>query len=235
MALPKVLMDLARDPDIAPEKFAALVELYQDEADKDAEEAFVSAFLKMQGALPVIDERGTIEYRDGRRGTYARNEDIQIAIGPILATCGFSLTFTTDHPSPNAIRVTGLLTHRKGHTRTSSFESPTDTSGGKSSAQGRGSIISYGHRYTTVDLLNLVTRGEDNDGAAPVVEPDRGPEPCGWRSFQDAVMHAAIEGSTALAAAWASGDDAMRAYMGLQAWNDLKVVAEARDKANAIL
>mgnify|MGYP001614612331 CR=1 FL=1 len=233
MALPKVLMDLARDSDIAPEKFAALVELYQDEADKDAEEAFVSAFLKMQGALPVIDERGTIEYRDGRRGTYARNEDIQIAIGPILATWGFSLTFTTDHPSPNAIRVTGLLTHRKGHTRTSSFEAPTDTSGGKSSAQGRGSIISYGHRYTTVDLLNLITRGQDDDGAS-----DRSVAKisAGLLAQFPKLCAAAAMGAAPLADEWnALGEDG-RMLVSASDWDVLKRMADVCDEArDAIL
>lgn len=165
MSLPKSLLALASDPHVHPDKFAALIAAYHDEQKITASLAFHAAFLKMQPEIPVIDENGSIEYRDGRKGTYATNEDIQIAIAPILNRHGFTLTFSTQYPSQYAIRVEGILTHKKGHSRSSFFESNADSSGGKTFAQGRGSIISYGHRYTTGDLLNLVTKGADNDGA----------------------------------------------------------------------
>jgi hypothetical protein len=40
-----------------------------------------------------------------------------------------------------------------------------DSSGGKNNIQGMGSSFSYGKRYTTTALLNIVTEGEDDDGA----------------------------------------------------------------------
>lgn len=149
-----------------PENIVALSDAYFRDQSHKAELAFNASFIRLQAELPIIDEQGHIEYRDGRTGTYALNEDIQDAIHPFLNKWGFTLHFETAHPDPHRIAVTGVLTHKRGHARRSTFESGADTTGGKSVAQGRGSILSYGHRYTTVDLLNLVTRGVDNDGAS---------------------------------------------------------------------
>lgn len=229
--LPKFLLDCAKDKDIDPQKFAALVAAYHVEKAHDAELDFVAAFHKMIPDLPVIDEHGTITYRDGRTGTYALNEDIQTAVGPILWRHGFSLTFVTEHPSPSTVRVTGVLTHKKGHTRTSAFESSADTTGGKSHAQGRGSIMSYGHRYTSIDLLNLVTRGVDDDGAgsAKPSTDDDAPMPDGYRAFLAALQSAAVVGTDALFEVWGAGTFDQRARVPHQVWVDLKAVAEVRD------
>lgn len=232
MALPKTLLDLARDPNVAPDKFAALVQAHHDDVTRKAEAAFVAAFHQMAPDLPVIHEGNTITYRDGRTGTYAANEDIQLAVLPILWKHGFTLSFETTYPG-SAIRVDGILTHRKGHTRRSSFESGTDTSGGKTLAQGRGSIISYGHRYTTIDLLNLITRGQDDDGAS-----DRSVAKisAGLLAQFPKLCAAAAIGSAPLADEWnALGEDG-RMLVSAADWDVLKRMADVRDEArDAIL
>ncbi|WP_409524602.1 ERF family protein [Pseudomonas sp.] len=43
---------------------------------------------------------------------------------------------------------------------------PLDTSGSKNAVQAVGSSTSYGKRYVMSALLNLTTRGEDDDGHA---------------------------------------------------------------------
>ena len=175
---------------------------YRDQATK-ADAAFTAAFLKMQPEIPIIDETGEIVYRDGRKGTYAQNEDIQAAIGPILQRHGFSLTFETSYPREFTIRVEGVLRHRRGHERRSAFESTADTSGGKTVAQSRGSILSYGHRYTTVDLLNIQTRGIDDDGRSGL--PSRfdptALSPDGRAAFA-VLLRAACDSPVVLAETW---------------------------------
>ena len=225
MALPKSLLDLARDPNVHPEKFAALVTAYHVEQEINATLAFQAAFLKMQPEIPVIDEHGTITYRDGRTGTYATNEDIQIAIAPILNRHGFTLTFSTQYPSQYAIRVEGILTHKKGHSKSSFFESQADGSGGKTFAQGRGSIISYGHRYCTVDLLNLVTKGEDNDGATggeglAFVNPET--LPTNARAVYYRLAEAATGGLGSLQSVWSELHQADRELIGVAAFEAIK-------------
>ena len=226
MSLPKSLIDMAKDTSIDAAKFAAIVEAHEHERRRSAEQAFVTAFLKMKPKLPIIDERGHIEYRDGRKGTYALNEDIQLVIEPILLAHGFMLTFETEHPSPNAIRVIGLLTHRKGHTRRSAFEAPADTSGGKTAPQARGSVLSYGHRYCSLDLLNLITRGIDNDGdtrtAGKVLTAQT------VAQFP-ALVAAAACGYDTLSDNWRTLPEDQRDSIPVEDWQTLKEIAQLKD------
>lgn len=201
---------------------------YLDQRQK-AEAAFNAAFLRMQSEIPIIDEKGEIEYRDGRKGTYAQNEDIQQAVGLILRGWGFYLTFETTYPREDVIHVEGILTHKRGHQRRSSFEAQTDTSGGKSHAQGRGSVISYGHRYTTVDLLNIITRGTDNDAqpgpnVISATTLSRFPQLCA----------AAAAGTVALQESWSGYAAADRLLIPQSEWNTLKRIASVQDQVNAV-
>ena len=78
---------------------------------------------------------------------------------------GFTLTFRTGRDD-DYITVTGILSHREGHSEETTMSLPVDMSGSKNAVQAVGSSTSYGKRYTTQALLNLTSRGEDDDGAA---------------------------------------------------------------------
>ena len=62
------------------------------------------------------------------------------------------------------ITVTGVLGHRDGHSEESTIPLPHDSSGSKNAVQAVGSSTSYGKRYTATLLLNIRTKGEDDDG-----------------------------------------------------------------------
>ncbi|MNO71030.1 ERF superfamily protein [compost metagenome] len=64
--------------------------------------------------------------------------------------------------------VTGILMHRAGHREQTTMLLPLDTSGSKNAVQALGSSVSYGKRYVLCALLNITTRGEDDDGNAAV-------------------------------------------------------------------
>ena len=130
---------------LSPESVVAYTAAYYQDQDRKAAVSFENAFRRLQADLPIIDEKGSIQYRDGRSGTYALNEDIQDAILPILQAHGFTLHFETVNPYNDGallVAVTGILTHKRGHRRSTCFESTADMSGGKTVAQSRGSIMS---------------------------------------------------------------------------------------------
>ena len=62
--------------------------------------------------------------------------------------------------------MTGVLRHAAGHKEAAELELPADSGGDKNSVQAVGSTMSYGQRYVARMLLNLTSRGEDDDGAA---------------------------------------------------------------------
>lgn len=158
---------LAGRPGVDVATIRELVLLQERILDRDAKAAFESAYAEMQPELPEIDEKGRIKNKDGTtRSTYAKLEDINIVIKPILKQFGFSIRHKTEWPAdkPKIIRVVGILSHRDGHRETSEFEAPADESDFRTDIQSEGSTVSYGRRYTTLDLLNITTRGVDNDG-----------------------------------------------------------------------
>ena len=60
--------------------------------------------------------------------------------------------------------ITAILSHREGHSEETTLTLDADKSGSKNAVQAVGSSISYGQRYAAVALLNITTRGMDDDG-----------------------------------------------------------------------
>ena len=158
---------LARDKTIDVEKLQGLITLQKDIMAVQARSAFTAAFSEMHPQLPTITKKGIIKNRAGDvQSRYAKLEDIQRAVNPILAAHGFTLRHRTEWPKekPGIIRVVGMLSHNQGHVEESAFEGPLDKSDYRTEIQSMGSTVSYGRRYTTIDLLNITQIGLDDDG-----------------------------------------------------------------------
>jgi hypothetical protein len=180
------------DPNADVAKLSALLDVNERILNRAAKAAFDSAYALMQPALPEIDEKGAIKKRDGSvQSRYARYEDIQTAVRPVLTTHGFSLRHRTEWPAdkPGIIRIVGILSHCDGHSEESAFEAKADASDFRSEVQSQGSTISYGKRYTTCDLLNIITRGIDNDG-----QGDKAQAPDGYDAWWTALQSVAENG-----------------------------------------
>lgn len=161
-SLMEVISRAASDPNTDVEKLERLMGLYERINDRGAKAAYFTALSEMQDQLPSIDERGEIKIGNGSQ-KYALWEDINKAIKPILTQHGFALSFRTGQ-NDNKITVTGVLSHKGGHSEETTIHLPSDTSGSKNAVQAVGSSTSYGKRYTTAALLNLTSGGEDDDG-----------------------------------------------------------------------
>lgn len=164
-------------PDVPVEKLEQMFALHQKVQAEASRRSFMAAFALMQPELPIIAKRGTISTNEKTaQGTktgnqiamskYALWEDICEGVMPILARHGFSLSFRIDQPTPDRVKVTGVLGHEAGHEESTSFALPIDNSGAKNNVQGWASSVSYGKRYTGMALLNIAARGEDDDGHA---------------------------------------------------------------------
>lgn len=162
----------ASDPSVDVAKMRELLGLQKELMAMQAEQQFVEAFDRLSMKLPRVKRNGTVEYRNKQTGAleksfnFAKWEDIDTAIRPLLQQEGFVLSFDTAprQGDGGGIIVTGTLSHIGGHRRTASIPLALDGSGGKNSIQGMGSTFSYGKRYTATALLNIVTESEDDDG-----------------------------------------------------------------------
>lgn len=163
---------LARDPNVDVDKLERLMAMQERVMAINRKAAFDAAFSQLQKAIPQIDEKGKVIVKGTLRSTYARLEDIHEVIKPILAQHGFAIRHRTEWPQDRKgiIRIVGILSHEQGHSEESTFEAPMDQSDFRSDIQSMGSTVSYGRRYTTLDLLNIATRNEDKDGQKRTVE-----------------------------------------------------------------
>lgn len=164
-ALISIIERAARDPSVDIDKLQRLMDMQERIMERNAKAAYAAALAAMQPELPVIVERGKIDIGRGKPQSYALWEDINETIKPILAKHGFGLSFRTGQEDGKVV-VTGILSHREGHSERTTMLLPVDGSGSKNAVQAVGSSTSYGKRYTASALLNLTSRGEDDDGKA---------------------------------------------------------------------
>jgi hypothetical protein len=162
-ALLQVIERMAVNPAVDVEKFERLMALQERMVARNAKTAYHAALAELQPKLPVIGERGEIKIRDQVQSRYALWEDVVRAIAPLLSEHGFALSFRVSRDTERQ-NVTGILSHRDGHSEETTLSLPIDNSGSKNGVQGIGSTVSYGKRYVTQALLNLVSSGDDDDG-----------------------------------------------------------------------
>lgn len=170
-AVMDIISRAASDPAMDVERLERLMNLYERIHDRDAKAAYTAALAAMQPRLPVISEKGKISIpgKEGKKGQetpYALWEDINDAIRPLLAEYGFCLSFRTGLHEDGRIKVVGVLGHREGHQEETTMILPHDSTGSKNAVQAIGSSTSYGKRYTAMALLNITSRGEDDNGKA---------------------------------------------------------------------
>lgn len=152
------------DPRVDPAKLSQLLDLKVRMDGIEAEQAYNRDFAAMKPRLPAIRKDGQVLQRDGGKlYSFARWENIQDVIEPILIEFGFSLSFMSE-PVPNGVMVVARLCHRQGHAVTSRMQLPPDKSANKNDLQGLGSSQSYGKRYLTIAMLDLKMIGMDDDG-----------------------------------------------------------------------
>ena len=157
-AIIQVIERAALNPDVDIDKMERLLQMQERVMDRQAMMAYSAAMAAMQTELPSIEERGQTN-----NGCYATLEDIVDTVRPILQKHGFAVSFRIQ-TQERGIQVTGVLMHKDGHREETSMLLPADMSGNKNAVQAFGSSTSYGKRYVLCALLNITTRGQDDNG-----------------------------------------------------------------------
>ncbi len=161
-----VIARAASDPNCDVSKMRELLGMHTELSKYAAKKSYYTALAEIQTEIPAIEERGGIKNKANEiQSTYALWEDVNEVIKPILAKYGMALSFRVGFQADKII-VTGVLSHKEGHCEETSIHLPSDTSGSKNAVQAVGSSTSYGKRYTAGALLNLTSRGADDDGKA---------------------------------------------------------------------
>lgn len=166
---PSVLQAIARaaaDPNVDVGKMTALLDMQERLLARQAEIEFNRDFAAATLEMPHITKRGVIDMGSKGKIAFATYEDLDRAIRPIEAQYGFIRSFSTDKSDIPGVLITLHLRHRAGHAIQSTRQLPPDPGPGRNGLQAIGSASSYGKRYLTKDIWNILTDGEDDDGTS---------------------------------------------------------------------
>ncbi len=160
------IADLARDPACDVEKLRALIAMQREVMAEQARIAFDAAMADAQAEMVPVLRSATNAHTKSR---YARLEDIDTAIRPLITRHGFSLTFDNPDQTVDGIVVTCAVAHRDGHVRSYKIAGARDDKGAQGNAnktpiQAIGSTISYLRRYLTCMIFNVALTNDDTDG-----------------------------------------------------------------------
>lgn len=171
----QMIQRAAADPAVDVDKMERLMQMHERFVDRQASAAFNAAMVRAQRRIKPVVKKA---FNAQTSSTYAKLEDIDKQISPEYTAEGFSLSFgTDDSPLAAHIRIICDVMHEDGHTKRYMMDLPLDSAGiaGKTNKTGvhaHGSTHSYARRYLTMDIFNVVTVNEDNDGNGdPPQEP----------------------------------------------------------------
>ncbi len=153
-----VIARAAADDTCNVEKMERLFALKERMDAQERERLFADALARIQAAAPRITQHGRTD-----KAKFAKLEDIDFAMRPLMADEGFSLSFDTELVDGKVLMI-GRLSHRAGHSEEKRLALPIDNGPGRNSIQAMGSTVSYGRRYLTKMFFNIIEVGEDNDG-----------------------------------------------------------------------
>lgn len=143
------------------EKLFALREKVKTE---QAKEAYVEALSKFQGDCPIIEKTKKVLNKDGRtiRYQYAPIDAIAEQIKKPLVENGLSYRWEVENKD-KMIKATAIITHKLGHSESSSFEIPIDSEGFMTAPQKYASALTFAKRYSLCNALGISTGEEDTD------------------------------------------------------------------------
>jgi hypothetical protein len=168
----------AANKDTDPTKLHALLDFYERVKNREAESAFNAAMVKVQSVLPPITKNGVILNKNQTvRSRYAKIEDIDHALKPILSEHGFACTYTVSWVGEKLLTVVLTIRHIGGHHTVQQFSVPYERNEYRTAAQDAGSANSFAKRYALVNAFNISTVDEDDDSqglrSQPITEQQK--------------------------------------------------------------
>lgn len=162
---------IEKDGDVS--QLDKLLDLQLKWEGEQARKAFADSMASAQAEMPAVFKD---RYNDQTQSWYATLESINNRITPVYTKHGFSLSFDTeDSPMEKCIRIVCRVLHYKGHREEFRYDQPIDDVGiagktNKTQVHARGSAMTYGRRYLTLMIFNIVASDEDDDGNSATTE-----------------------------------------------------------------
>lgn len=161
------LMDLIlkQGDTMDPAKISQLMDLHDRALARESKRKFDEDFVRMKPKLPKIIKT---HYNQQTNSKYAKLEDINLIIDPIIEPFGFGTACDLIAQTETSVTVEAQLIHNGGWTKKTAVTMPLDNKGPQGTVNKTGphatkSSIEYAKRTAICLLLNIST-GEDKDG-----------------------------------------------------------------------
>lgn len=153
------LVAMAIDRDLDIEKLRALIEMRNQQEERENKRAFDAAFARMQSQFETV--RRT---KKGHDYKYAPLEVLQKAYGPVISRNGFSYRWREEAIEGGGkrtiMRISGY-----GHAEENYFDAPKlEGTRAMNAVQVAGAMSTYGRRYTFLSGFGVIVEDEDDDG-----------------------------------------------------------------------
>lgn len=159
---PASLLSQAIDKGLTVDSLEKLMALQERWEANQSRKAFFEALATFQRKCPVLKKSKVVAFKDVKY-KYVPLPSIVNQIKNILSDCGLTYRWETKDENLN-LSVTCIITHKDGHSESTSMSAAADDSGSKNKIQSRGSAISYLQRYTLIGALGISSADDDNDG-----------------------------------------------------------------------
>jgi len=157
-------------------KIEKMIELQGLWSAIEAKKAYTLAMAEFKKNPPEIVKDRDVGFTSQKTGgktsySHATLGNVTNKINSSLSEYGLSAGWIIEQKE-SAITVTCRITHKLGHSESTSLTAQPDTSGNKNPIQAIGSTITYLERYTILALTGLATHDQDDDGeaAGPEIE-----------------------------------------------------------------
>lgn len=161
------LLKLAIDKNADVDKLDRLMALQERYEERQAKRDYLGALAKFKCLCPTVYKTKSVNFLTKKGGTFQSKyaglaESIDV-IRNVLGECDLSFSWRTAQKN-GVVGVSCLLSHKNGHTESTSLSAMPDCTGQKNEIQTVASTVSYLERYTLFAMLGLASKDMDDDG-----------------------------------------------------------------------
>jgi len=156
---PVEIMTQALSSGLEVDKLEKMLELQERYEKNEAKKAYTEAMANFKANPPKILKDMNVSFNQTSYN-HASLGNVTQSINQALAEHGFSSSWKTNQE--NNITVICSITHKAGHSESTSLSAPPDVSGKKNNIQAIGSTVTYLQRYTLLALTGLATHEDDD-------------------------------------------------------------------------
>lgn len=161
---PSALMMIAIEKNLDLDKVEKAMALQEKWEANEARKAYHDAMAGFKANPPEIEKDKKVSFGAGKAAySHATLANVTDKINQALSAHGLSAAWGTAQDE-RGITVTCTITHKLGHSESTSLTAAPDNSGSKNAIQAVGSTITYLSRYTILCLTGLATVDQDDDG-----------------------------------------------------------------------